>query len=203
MSLYESTPSRKLTGCVLDRLVQTTAGKWIIYSPTQVPQRAPGRPTVCRTAPATPKPSRCPDAVGHVRISAEGCVGIRSTDALELRVNGDGPTRRQGHGALTALAARRDGRRRRRLRRDSNRCCVVGCEGRRGQSYGSTGNPQIPMVANVSFFIWMPPLWPPPIARGRASVMVISGCSPAAGPRPGGPRGASTSPASPRAPGAP
>jgi hypothetical protein len=82
---------------------------------------------VGRHVPGIAEPSGCPGAVRHVRISAKGRVGIRPTDALGLRVDGDGPTRRQGYGALTAWAGRCGGRRRRRLRRDSDRCCVVGC----------------------------------------------------------------------------
>ena len=87
----------------------------------------PSEGCVGRHVPGIPEPSGCPGAVRHVRISAKGRVGIRPTDALGLWVNGDGPTRRQGYGALTAWAGGCGGRRRRRLRRDSDRCCVVGC----------------------------------------------------------------------------
>jgi hypothetical protein len=31
----------------------------------------------------------------------------------------------------------------------------------------SAAYPQTLMVANVSFFIWMPPLWPPPDSSGE------------------------------------
>jgi hypothetical protein len=65
---------------------------------------------VGRHVPGIAEPSGCPGAVRHVRISAKGRVGIRPTDALGLRVNGDGPTRRQGHGALTVWAGRCGGR---------------------------------------------------------------------------------------------
>ena len=83
---------------------------------------------VGRHVPGIPEPSGCPGAVWHVRSSSKRRVGIRPTDALGLWVNGDGPTRRQCYGALTAWAGRCGGRRRRRrrLRRDSDRCGVVG-----------------------------------------------------------------------------
>src|SRR5262245_13096416 len=190
---------------MLGELVETTTGMWLTRPPARWPSvylLGPGdvvvgqlavRWCVGRPCPAIPRRSGCPDAVGHVRIGAIGCVGIGSTDVLELRVDGDRPTRRQGHRALTGLAARRAGRRRRRRRGASNRCCVVGCQGGGGQSGGECCQSADTDGGNCQLLH----------LDASCVVMVISGCSPASGPRPGGPRGASTSPASPRAPGAP
>jgi hypothetical protein len=56
------------------------------------------------------EPSVCPDAVRHVRVGAEGRVGIRSTGDLVLWEDGVGSPWKEGHGALSARVVSREDR---------------------------------------------------------------------------------------------